>query len=152
MKIAIGSDHGGYEIKNAVIEYLEKVNIEYLEFGSIDGSVCDYPDVALDVSKEVILGNCKYGILICGTGIGISISANKIHGIRAALCNDLYSARMARQHNDSNVLCMGGRIIDEKMAIEIVKTFINEPFSGENRHINRINKIISLEKCENHKV
>ncbi len=141
MKIAIGSDHGGYELKESIKKLLEEKNIEYVDFGTKDKAACDYPDIAQDVAKSVADKKFTYGILICGTGIGISIAANKVSKVRAALVHDLFSAKATREHNDANILCMGQRVIGEGLALEIVETFLNTPFSNEERHLNRINKI-----------
>ncbi len=139
--IALGSDHGGYELKQEVIKYLEEKNIAFKDMGCYSKESCDYPDFAKQVAKEVAGGNSQYGILICGTGIGISISANKVKGIRAALCHDCFSAQATREHNNANVLVFGGRIIGSGLAVKIVDTFLNTPFSNDERHIRRINKI-----------
>lgn len=139
--IAIGCDHGGFELKTEVIKYLEQNNIEFNDFGCYSQESCDYPEFARKVGQEVVSGAADKGILICGTGIGISISANKIKGIRAALCHDCFSAEATRLHNNANVLAMGGRIIGVELALKIVKTFLETPFSNDERHIRRINKI-----------
>ncbi len=139
--IGIGCDHGGLELKKTVIEYLNKNNIEYKDFGTYTADSVDYPVYAKAVAKAVAKGECKKGILICGTGIGISIAANKVKGIRAALCHDVASARLTRLHNDSNILCMGGRIIGPEHALVVVDAWLNTDFSGDERHIRRINMI-----------
>jgi len=144
--IAIGSDHGGYNLKMEIIKHLEKNGYEVKDFGTSSCDSVDYPDIALPVAKAVISGECEKGILVCGTGIGISIAANKVPGIRAALCTDTYMARMAREHNNANVLALGGRVLGPGLALDIVKTFIETPFSGEERHQRRIDKISSIEK------
>ena len=140
MKIAIGSDHAGFYLKEDLIKYLEEKNIEVKDMGPFDVSRVDYPDYGHAVGHEVIDNKMDFGIVICGSGIGISISANKVKGIRAALCSEPYSARLARRHNDANVLAMGARLIGHDMAIEIVEAFLDEKFEG-GRHINRVNKI-----------
>ena len=140
MKIAIGSDHAGFYLKEDLIKYLEEKNIEVTDMGPFDDSRVDYPDYGHAVGHEVIDNKMDFGIVICGSGIGISISANKVKGIRAALCSEPYSARLARRHNDANVLAMGARLIGHDMAIEIVEAFLDEKFEG-GRHINRVNKI-----------
>jgi len=145
MRIAIGSDHGGYELKKKIIEFLTKRQIEYSEFGCMYGETYDYPDAAVEVCNYINNNKVSFGILICSTGIGINIAANKICGIRGALCSDKYSAQMAREHNDANVLCLGSRIIDSNLAIEIVNIFLDTKFSDELRHKNRIQKISELE-------
>ncbi len=139
--IAIGSDHGGYALKCAVIEHLKKRGLEYKDFGCYSEASCDYPDIAKPVARAVASGECERGILICGTGIGISITANKVKGIRAALCSDCFSAEATRQHNDANILAMGARVLGEGLALKIVDTFLDTPFSNDERHIRRINKI-----------
>lgn len=142
--IAIGSDHGGFELKEQVIAYLSQKGVEYKDFGTYDESSCDYPDIAKVVGEAVVNGECVRGILICGTGIGISIAANKIKGIRAALCSDVYSATMCRRHNNANILCLGGRVTGQELAFMIVDTYLNEEFEGD-RHQRRIDKISALE-------
>ena len=146
MKIALGSDHGGYKLKENLKEYLIELNIEYTDFGCDNEQPVDYPDIGFKVSNQVKNGNFDKGILICGTGIGMSIVANKVKGIRASLCNDVFSARNAREHNDANILTLGERVIGIGLAREIVKVWLNTDFSKEKRHINRINKIKQKEK------
>jgi len=149
--IAIGSDHGGFKLKEEIKQFFDKEQIEYKDFGTFCEDPTDYSDIAMEVSKAVIEGGFSKGIIICGTGIGISIAANKINGIRAALCTDPYMARMAREHNDANVLALGGRVIGAGLAVEIVKAFISSPFSHDKRHENRINKIMAIEKIYENK-
>ncbi|NLV77041.1 MAG: ribose 5-phosphate isomerase B [Tissierellia bacterium] len=144
MKIGIGSDHGGYELKEYIKEYLEQENIEYIDYGTNSLDSVDYPDYGLKLSKGVISGEVDRGIAICGTGIGISITCNKVAGIRCALCSDTYSARMSREHNDANVLALGGRVIGKDLAIEIVSAWLKAEFQG-GRHERRINKISNIE-------
>ncbi len=139
--IGLGSDHGGYKLKQAVIKYLESKNIEYKDYGCYDENSCDYPVYAKKVANAVVSGECEKGILICGTGIGISIAANKVKGIRAALCHDCFSAKATVEHNNANILAMGARVIGEGLAVEIVDTFLNAKFSNDERHIRRINQI-----------
>jgi ribose 5-phosphate isomerase B len=146
MKIAIGSDHGGYWLKENLKIFLKTLKIDYKDFGCISEEAVDYPDVALKVSNEVKNGKYEKGILICGTGIGMSIVANKIKGIRAALCSDVFSAKMTREHNDANILTLGGRVIGSGLAREIVKAWLFSDFSNVKRHINRINKIKKIEE------
>ena len=143
--IVIGSDHGGYELKNHVIKHLIEMGIEVKNCGCFSEDSVDYPDIAKAVCEEIVSGKAEKGILICGTGIGISIAANKIDGIRAALCSDVYSAKMCRQHNNANVLCLGGRVTGRELAFMIVDTYINEEFEG-GRHQTRVDKIHSLEQ------
>lgn len=142
--IAIGSDHGGYDLKQKVIEYLEDKKIPYQDMGCDSKASCDYPAFGHAVAKAVADGKCEKGIVICTTGIGISISANKIPGIRCALCSDTLSAKMTRLHNDANVLAMGAGIVGENLAVDIVETFLNTAFSGEERHQRRIDLIEKL--------
>ena len=139
--IALGCDHGGYELMQEVMKHLDELNIPYKNFGTYSTDSCDYPDYAKKVAHAVAQKECELGILICGTGIGISIAANKIHGIRAALCSDCYSAGVTREHNDSNVLCLGGRVVGVEVAKKIVEIFLDTSFSNEVRHLNRIHQI-----------
>ncbi len=143
--LAIGSDHGGYELKEHIKKYLEQKGVEYKDFGCYDESSVDYPDVAQAVCKSINDGESENGILICGTGIGISIAANKICGIRAAHCHDIYSAEMTKRHNNANVICMGGRVIGRELAFKIVDAWLGAEFEG-GRHQTRIDKIHNLEK------
>lgn len=143
--LAIGCDHGGFELKTHIIKHLEERGIELKDFGTFDENSCDYPDIAEKVCNSVIGGECDRGILVCGTGIGMSIAANKIKGIRAALCTDVYSAKMTKQHNNSNVICLGGRVTGRELVFMIVDTWYDETFLG-GRHQNRIDKISGLEK------
>ncbi|GKX30614.1 ribose-5-phosphate isomerase [Vallitalea longa] len=141
--IAIGSDHGGFQLKQEIIEYLEANKVEYKDYGCYDEKSCDYPDFAKKVCNAIVNKECEKGILICGTGIGISITANKIKGIRAALCHDCFSAKATREHNNANILALGGRIVGSELAKMIVDIFLNTEFSNDERHIRRINKIES---------
>ncbi len=143
--LAIGSDHGGFELKNHVMKHLDELGIEYKDYGCYDENSVDYPDIAKAVGEDVASGECERGILICGTGIGISIAANKIKGIRAALCSDVYSAKMTKEHNNANIICMGGRVIGRELAFMIVDTWLGAEFQG-GRHQARIDKIHALEK------
>jgi len=139
--IAIGSDQGGYALKQAVIQYLQENKIEYNDLGAYSEASTDYPIYAKKVAKAVLDGECEKGILICGTGIGISMAANRFPGIRCALCHDVFSARQTRLHNDANILAMGGRVIGAGHACDIVEAFLQTPFSGEARHARRIQLI-----------
>lgn len=139
--IALGSDHGGYDLKQVIIGYLKEKGIAYKDFGCMDKSSTDYPDFGKAAAQAVVSGECEKGILVCTTGIGISIAANKVKGIRCALCHDSYSAKMTRLHNDANMLAMGGGIVGPNLAIDIVETFLNTHFSGEEKHIRRISKL-----------
>lgn len=142
--IAIGSDHAGYALKCEIIKHLEEKGIEFVDCGC-DGESVDYPDIAEKTCQKITSGECDKGILICGTGVGISISANKVKGIRAALCGDWYSAKYTRLHNDANVLCMGGRVIGAGLACEITDIFLETEFEG-GRHARRVDKIMKLEE------
>lgn len=139
--IGIGSDHGGYDLKQVVIAYLEEKGIAYKDYGCMDKSSCDYPIYGKAVAEAVADGTCEKGIVICTTGIGISMIANKVPGIRCALCADTISAQLTRQHNDANVLAMGGGIIGNNLALSIVDTFLHTEFSGEEKHQRRINLV-----------
>ena len=139
--IAIGSDHGGFALKQQLMEHLKKEGYELVDFGCYTEQSCDYPDIAHALAKAVAAGECEKGILICGTGIGMCMAANKEPGIRAALCGDVYSAKLTREHNDANVLTMGARVVGPGLAELIVDTFLSTPFSNEERHIRRIAKI-----------
>ena len=140
-QIGIGSDHGGYALKQAVIKHLEEKGYAVKDYGCYSEESCDYPVYAKAVANAVKDGEVKQGILICGTGIGISITANKIKGIRAALCSDTFSAHATREHNDANILAMGARVVGEGLALDIVDTFLETEFSNDERHIRRINMI-----------
>lgn len=144
MKIAIGCDHGGFTLKNAVIKHLQEKGIEVKDFGTDSEESCDYPEFAQKVAEEVAAKNYEFGIVICGTGIGISISANKVPGIRAALCHDTFSAHATREHNNANILAMGQRVTGEGLALDIVDTFLEAKFEG-GRHEKRISKITDIE-------
>lgn len=139
--IAIGSDHGGFELKEALKKHLDSRGLEYKDFGTYSDASCDYPVYAKAVANAVKDGECEKGIIICGTGIGVSITANKIPGIRAALCGDCFSAEMTRLHNDANVLAMGARVVGSGLALKIADTFLDTPFSGDERHMRRISMI-----------
>ncbi len=149
MRIALGSDHGGINLKKAVIDHLKKKGYDLTDFGTYTKESCDYPDISEIVGKEVSQGNYTFGILICGTGIGIGIAANKVPGIRAALCHDTFSAHATREHNNANILTMGERVIGESLALDIVDIFLETSFEG-GRHQTRIDKITSLETKESH--
>lgn len=142
--LAIGCDHGGFELKGHIIKHLEEKGIEFKDFGCYDENSIDYPDVAKSVCDSINNKECENGILICGTGIGISIAANKIKGIRAAHCHDIYSAEMTKRHNNANVICMGGRVIGRELAFKIVDAWLGAEFEG-GRHQTRIDKIHALE-------
>ncbi|MBR3593195.1 MAG: ribose 5-phosphate isomerase B [Clostridia bacterium] len=143
--IAIGCDHGGLELKNAILEHLKNRGVEYKDFGIYENKSVDYPDIAVPVCNFVAEGSAEKGILVCGTGIGMSIAANKIKGIRAAVCTDHFSTKYTRLHNNTNVLCLGGRVIGPGLALELVDLFLDTPFEG-GRHQTRIDKIAALER------
>ncbi|PHV70214.1 ribose 5-phosphate isomerase B [Sporanaerobium hydrogeniformans] len=139
--IAIASDHGGFALKQEIIAYLKAQNLAFKDFGCYNEDAVDYPDYAKAVAHSILDGECEKGILICGTGIGISIAANKIKGIRCALCHDVFSAEATRLHNDANIIAMGGRVIGPSHAVKVVDTFLNTAFSNDERHKRRITKI-----------
>jgi len=139
--IAIGSDHAGILLKGEILELFDKIGVLYKDFGTYDESSADYPIYGKKVAEAVISGECEKGIVICGTGIGISIAANKIKGIRAALCHDVFSAKMTRLHNDANILALGARVIGAGAALEVVNAFLFTEFPGEKRHLDRIKMI-----------
>lgn len=143
--IAIGCDHGGYELKKEILAYLDQKGIDYKDFGCDGTASVDYPVYARKVAHAILDGSCEKGILICGTGIGISIAANKIPGVRAALCTDCFCAQATREHNDANILALGGRVVGPGLAIKIVQTFLETPFSNDERHKRRIHLIESEE-------
>ena len=142
--IALGCDHGGYDLKQTVIAYLEEKGIAYRDFGCMDKNSCDYPVFGRAAAEAVASGECEKGIVICTTGIGISIVANKVKGIRCALCHDCFSAKATRLHNDANMLAMGAGVIGPNLAREIVDVFLNTPFSNEERHNRRLALIEKL--------
>lgn len=139
--IALGSDHGGFELKQEIITYLREKNLEFKDYGCESKESCDYPVYAKKVANAIVNGECDRGILICGTGIGISITANKVKGIRAAVCHDTFSAQATREHNDANILAMGARVVGPGLALKIVDTFLNTEFSNDERHIRRIEQM-----------
>ena len=139
--IALGCDHGGYELMQEVIKYLEEHGLEYKNYGTYSTDSCDYPDYAKKVAEAILAGECEKGILICGTGIGITIAANRYEGIRAANCTNSFMAEATREHNDANILGRGARVIGVGTALKIVDTFLNTPFSNDERHKRRIAKI-----------
>ncbi len=145
--IAIGSDHGGFELKEHIKKHLEEKGIEYKDYGTYSEESVDYPDCAVPVCQAVQNKTADSGILICGTGIGISMAANKHKGIRAALCSDVYSAKMTKQHNNANIICMGGRVIGRELAFMIIDTWLETEFEG-GRHLNRIEKIHKIEETQ----
>ena len=141
--ISIGCDHGGYELKLAIMEHLKFRGVEFVDCGC-NGEKADYPEIAEKTCAKIVSGECEKAILVCGTGIGMSMSANKIKGIRAAVCSDWYSAKYTRLHNDANVLCLGGRVLGAGLALELVDVFLDTEFEG-GRHSARIEKVMKLE-------
>ena len=146
MKISIACDHGAYILKNKVAQHLKDQGHEVVDFGTNGPESCDYPDFAAQAARAVADGTCERGIVLCTTGIGVSITANKIHGIRCALLSDVLSAKMTRLHNDTNMMALGAGIVGENLALEIVDTWVSTPFSGEPRHQRRIDKVMALEQ------
>lgn len=144
-KVGIASDHGGYDLKELVYEYLLRKGYYVYNMGCFDKNSADYPDYALIIGESIKKGEIDYGIIVCGTGIGISIAANKVPGVRAALCNDVYMAKMAREHNNANVLALGGRILGENLSLRIVESFITTEFAY-GRHERRVEKITEIEE------
>ena len=146
MKIAIGCDHGALALKNKMVGVLTEQGYDVKDFGTYTADSCDYPDFAAAAARSVASGECEKGIVLCTTGIGVSIAANKIPGIRCALLSDVLSAKLTRQHNDTNMMAIGAGIVGENLALEIMNTWLNTAFSGEARHLRRIDKVMALEK------
>ena len=146
MKISVGCDHGALNLKNKVVEHLKKNGHEVMDFGTHTNASCDYPEFAAAAAKAVASGECEKGIVLCTTGIGVSIAANKIDGIRCALLHETWSAKMTRLHNDTNMMAMGAGVVGENLAMEIVDTWLGTEFSGDERHQRRIDKMMALEK------
>ena len=146
MKISIGCDHGAIALKNKLVAHLQEKGYEVKDCGTYTADSCDYPDFAAAAARAVASGECEKGIVLCTTGIGVSITANKIKGIRCALLSDVLSAKMTRLHNDTNMMAMGAGIVGENLALEIVDTWLNTEFSGEQRHQRRIDKLMALEQ------
>lgn len=146
MKIAIACDHGALELKNRLSEHLQSEGYETVDFGTNTPASCDYPDYAAAAARAVARGDCERGIVLCTTGIGVSICANKVRGIRCALLSDVKSAEMTRLHNDTNMMAMGAACVSEELAFRIADTWLETPFSGEERHMRRIDKMMALEK------
>jgi len=150
MRIAIGADHAGYPLNERIIEELRQAGHELIDFGTHDGSVPDdYPDYAVKVGNAVQNGNAEIGLLICGSGVGAAVAANKLYGIRAALCGDTYSAHQSREHDDCNVLVLGARVVGVELALDIVRAFVAARFTGEERHRRRLAKVQALETNRN---
>ena len=146
MKIAIGCDHGALALKNKMVQHLQAQGHEVKDFGTYTLDSCDYPDFAAPAARAVATGECEKGVVLCTTGIGVSITANKIKGIRCALLSDLMTAEMTRQHNDTNMMALGAGVVGEMLALQILDTWLGTPFSGEARHQRRIDKVMALEK------
>jgi ribose 5-phosphate isomerase B len=146
MKIAIGCDHGALNLKNKMVSHLEAKGYEVKDFGTYTNASCDYPEFAAAAAKAVASGECEKGIVLCTTGIGVSISANKVDGIRCALLSDVWSAKMTRLHNDTNMMAIGAGVVGENLALEIADTWLTTEFSGDERHQRRIDKVMALEK------
>ena len=143
--IALGCDHGGFGLKQAVMKYLDEKGLAYKDYGTYSEDSCDYPEYGEAVARAIVNGECDRGILICGTGIGISIAANKVPGIRAAVCHNAFTAQMCREHNNAQILSMGARVLEEKTALEMVEIFLNTEFAG-GRHTGRVEKMMEIEK------
>ncbi len=146
MKIAIGCDHGAYTLKKTIVSFLEKKGYTVKDFGCFNPGSCDYPDFCGAAARAVASGECQKGIVLCTTGIGASITANKVRGIRCALLSDVLSARLTREHNDTNMMALGAGIVGENLALEIVQVWLNTEFSNEERHKKRIQKMMALEQ------
>ena len=146
MKIAIGCDHGALALKNKMVQHLQEQGHEVKDFGTYTLDSCDYPDFAAPAARAVASGECEKGIVLCTTGIGVSITANKIKGIRCALLSDLMTAELTRQHNDTNMMALGAGVVGEMLALKIADTWLGTPFSGDARHQRRIDKVMALEK------
>ena len=146
MKIAVGCDHGALALKNKVISHLQERGYDVTDVGTHTPESCDYADYAAQAARLVACGECERGIVLCTTGIGVSIAANKVKGIRCALLGDLMSARLTREHNDTNMMAIGAGVVGENLALEIMHTWLKTPFSGEARHQRRIDKVMALEK------
>lgn len=143
--IALACDHGAFDLKQAIMAHLTARGLTYRDFGCFDKSSCDYPDFAAPAARAVASGECEKGIVVCTTGIGVSITANKVKGVRCALLSDLMSARLTREHNDTNMMAIGAGVTGEKLALELVDIWLDTPFSGEPRHQRRIDKVMALE-------
>ena len=146
MKIVIGCDHAGYNIKNAVLEHVKELGYEVTDVGTHSNASCHYPVFASAACKEILEGRCELGILICGTGIGMSIAANKHKGIRAACCSDVFSARLTREHNDANILCFGERVVGVGTALDLVDAFLGAKYLGNGNHVTRVAMLSEIEK------
>ena len=145
MRIAIGVDHAGFPLKDRIKALVEELGHEVLDVGAYDTVPSDYPDFAKAVAEAIAKGQAERGVLVCGSGVGASIAANKVPGVRAAVCHDTYSARQGVEHDDMNVLCMGARVISPEVACDLVRAFLGAVFSGEERHVRRLNKVLAIE-------
>ena len=146
MKIAIGCDHGALDLKNVLVEHLKNKGYEVSDFGTYTAASCDYPEFAAAAAKAVASGECDKGIVLCTTGIGVSITANKVKGIRCALLSDVMSARLTREHNDTNMMAIGAGVVGQMLALQIADTWLETEFSGDERHQRRINKLMAVEE------
>ena len=147
MRIAVGADHGGYPLNERAIEELRSAGHEVIDFGTHDGAIPDdYPDYAKQVGEAVQSGAAEIGVLVCGSGVGAAVAANKLRGVRAALCGDTYSAHQSREHDDCNVLCLGARVVGVELALEILRSFVAAKFTGEERHRRRLAKVTAMER------
>ncbi|MFG0290842.1 MAG: ribose 5-phosphate isomerase B [Rhodopirellula sp. JB044] len=146
LRLAVGGDHAGFPLKELVTKHFSDLVIELIDCGTHDDSPSDYPDFAVEVAEKINSGQADRGLLICGSGVGVSVAANKITGIRAAICHDTYSAHQGVEHDDMNVLCIGGRIIGSELAFEIIKAFLSARYTPEERHARRLQKIVALEE------
>ncbi|HIY11878.1 MAG TPA: ribose 5-phosphate isomerase B [Candidatus Anaerofilum excrementigallinarum] len=142
--IALAADHGGFALKEAIKAHLQEKGLEFVDFGTTDGAACDYPDVALPACNAVVEGRCGLALLFCGTGVGISMAANKVRGIRACCCSDVFSAEFTRRHNDANALCMGGRVVGAGLACSLADAFLSAEYEG-GRHDARVAKLTAIE-------
>ena len=146
MRIALGCDHGGFPLKQRIVAVVQAAGHEVVDCGTDSDCSVDYPDYALKVGRTILAKEADRGILLCGSGVGISVAANKIPGIRAGVCHDIYSAHQGVEHDDMNVLCLGARIVGEEVAVELVRAFINAQFTREERHLRRLNKVLEIER------
>ncbi|MBI3961329.1 MAG: ribose 5-phosphate isomerase B [Deinococcus sp.] len=146
MRIAIGADHGGFPLKGRLVELLQSAGHQVLDLGTHSAEAVDYPDYALAVGEAILSGRAERGILLCGSGVGACVAANKLPGIRAGVCHDTYSAHQGVEHDDMNVLCLGARIIGPELALELVRAFVQAKFSGEERHQRRLKKVLAIEQ------
>ena len=146
MRIALGCDHGGFPLKQRVVSVVQAAGHEIVDCGTDSNCSVDYPDFARKVGETILAGRAERGILICGSGVGISVAANKIPGIRAGVCHDIYSAHQGVEHDDMNVLCLGARIVGDEVAVELVRAFVSAQFTNEDRHVRRLNKLLDIER------